>query len=332
VSDVVEMLRESVGVLLDRHSHSESLAESERDGWAAGLWSELERAGMTSVGVPEKRGGSGGDLEDAVVVIRAAANYAAAVPLAETALLAGWLLADAGIDLPRGPLTAAVLRDGGAVGVPYARHAVAIAVLARSGNGWGVGLLEPNDYVLSASANLAREPRDKLTVRHPPALRSTDIDAGQFRARGALARSIQIAGALDRVLSLAIRYAQEREQFGSPLSRFQAVQHLLTVIAEETSAAGAAVDGAVARPTEWNIAVAKIRSGEAAGIAAAAAHQVHGAIGFTDEHALHHSTRRLWSWRDEFGTEASWAVRLGKLASGLGADRIWALVTDDGVV
>ena len=44
--------------------------------------------------------------------------------------------------------------------------------------------------------------------------------------------------------------------------------------------------------------------GEAAGIGAAIAHQMHGAIGFTQEHQLHYLTRRLWSWRDEFGNEA----------------------------
>ena len=47
--------------------------------------------------------------------------------------------------------------------------------------------------------------------------------------------------------------------------------------------------------------------GEAAGTGAAIAHQVHGAMGFTYEHSLHHATRRLWAWREEFGNEAVWA-------------------------
>jgi prolyl oligopeptidase len=38
-------------------------------------------------------------------------------------------------------------------------------------------------------------------------------------------------------------------------------------------------------------------------VAASIAHQTHVAIGFTDEHRLHYYTRRLWSWRSEFGSE-----------------------------
>ncbi len=72
------------------------------------------------------------------------------------------------------------------------------------------------------------------------------------------------------------------------------------------------------------IAAAKARCGEAAGIGAAIAHQVHGAIGFTHEHSLHFLTKRLWSWRDEFGNEAEWnqftgrhMAKAGPLGTGL---------------
>ena len=51
-----------------------------------------------------------------------------------------------------------------------------------------------------------------------------------------------------------------------------------------------------------------MRVGEAAGDGAAIAHQVHGAMGFTYEHSLHHFTRRLWAWREEFGNESFWAA------------------------
>ena len=329
MSEVAALIRESVSSLLERHCPTESLGPSERAGWAAALWAELERAGMTRIAVDESHGGGGGDVEDAAVVVRAAAKYCAAVPVAETSLLAGWLLAEAGLRVPQGPLTAAVLRDGQRIdGVPYARQAAAIAVLAPNGAGWGVALLEPRDYTLDPGVNLAGEPRDSLKIPRLPGLAPCAADPAAFRARGALARSIQLAGAMERVLELTVRYAAEREQFGSPLNRFQAVQHLLTTLAEETYAAGATVDAAVAMPGERHVAIAKIRASEAAGLAAAAAHQVHGAIGLTVEHPLHHSTRRLWSWRDEFGTEASWSIRLWELACAQDdpAD-IWRLVT-----
>ena len=74
----------------------------------------------------------------------------------------------------------------------------------------------------------------------------------------------------------------------------------------------------------FEIAAAKIRVGEAAGEGAGIAHQVHGAIGFTMEHILQRYSRRVWSWRDEFGSESAWAVRLGEAVAANGGDELWA--------
>src|SRR5207247_8838313 len=71
---------------------------------------------------------------------------------------------------------------------------------------------------------------------------------------------------------------------------------------------------------------AKVRCSEAAEKAAAIAHQVHGAIGFTIEHILHRYTLRALAWRDDFGSESYWAVELGKLVAARGADELWPLV------
>jgi len=77
----------------------------------------------------------------------------------------------------------------------------------------------------------------------------------------------------------------------------------------EASVAGAAIAVAAHRASsELVIAAAKIRAGEAAAIA----HQVHGAFGFTHKHRLLRLTRRSWSWRDEFGTESRWSRELGR--------------------
>ncbi|HEY6175913.1 MAG TPA: acyl-CoA dehydrogenase family protein, partial [Kofleriaceae bacterium] len=73
------------------------------------------------------------------------------------------------------------------------------------------------------------------------------------------------------------------------------------------------------------VASAKIRVGEAAAAGAAIAHQVHGAIGFSTEHPLQHFTRRLWAWRDDFGSESAWAVRLGAEVVRWG-DRLWPVL------
>src|SRR2546430_917720 len=58
-----------------------------------------------------------------------------------------------------------------------------------------------------------------------------------------------------------------------------------------------------------------------------AAHQAHGAMGVTREYPLHHLTRRLWSWRDEYGSGRWWREWLGlELAAG-GALELFATIT-----
>ena len=89
--------------------------------------------------------------------------------------------------------------------------------------------------------------------------------------------------------------------------------------------------GEVLRPLDFHgridQPIAKLRVGEAAGTGAAIAHQVHGAMGFTYEHSLHHATRRLWAWREEFGNETHWATQLGHMVAERGADELWPFIT-----
>jgi acyl-CoA dehydrogenase len=150
----------------------------------------------------------------------------------------------------------------------------------------------------------------------------------RLRRRTALMRSAQMVGALERVQELTVTYAAERRQFGQPLNRFQAVQQQLAELAGEVALARAAVEAAAADPTALRVAAARVVAGRAAGRASAIAHQVHGAIGFTQEHRLHRFTTRLWRWRDEQGTEAAWAESLGTLLARAGADRVWEVLTE----
>jgi acyl-CoA dehydrogenase len=164
-----------------------------------------------------------------------------------------------------------------------------------------------------------------------------------------MARAAQMAGALDSILEQGVRYATERKQFGRPIGNFQALQHYLAVVAGHVAASGLAAEQAFraaeraataagrageagepasAHDAEFEIAAAKIRVGEAAGVSAGLVHQVHGAIGFTYEHSLHFATRRLWSWRAEFGSESAWAIELGRRVAARGADNLWNDLTE----
>ncbi|MBO0838621.1 MAG: acyl-CoA dehydrogenase, partial [Actinobacteria bacterium] len=74
-------------------------------------------------------------------------------------------------------------------------------------------------------------------------------------------------------------------------------------------------------------AIAKSRTGLAAR-AASVAHQVHAAIGVTEEHPLHLFTRRIWDWRDDFGSDVEWSGRLGRQIAAAGAGRLWPGVSE----
>jgi acyl-CoA dehydrogenase len=321
---------------------SRTLRESAEAGeWPAALWQALEEVGLTKAMLPEAAGGPGLDFGDAMLALRRSAYHALPVPLAET-MIAGRLLTAAGLQVPEGALTVAPAVQSGVLDIgskrefsgeakriPWGNHC-AHAVVAGENE---IGLVSLKGVASSMEKNLAGEPRVHLSFHAAPLLASGPSPGARARleAEGALYRGVQMAGALERVLELSLQYAGERVQFGRPIGKFQAVQHLLAVLAAQTAASSAAADAAVEASAEapdgFAVAVAKSRIGEAAGKGAEIAHQVHGAMGFTREHNLHYSTRRLWSWRDEFGNETHWQSRLGREIADKGADALWPMLT-----
>ena len=224
--------------------------------------------------------------------------------------------------------------------VPFARACTRIVVFASSPEGALIATIDPAHCKIIAGSNLAFEARDTVeldNVMAEASALSTTVTPAALRLRGALARSLQIAGALEAALELSVRYAGERVQFGRKIAQFQAIQHELARFAGETAAAvGAAMSaagilerGGGERGGDAHLAVAsaKIRCSRAAQEGSMIAHQVHGAIGFTDRYALHHATLRLWSWREEFGNEAAWAAELGRSIAAAGADGLWPAMT-----
>lgn len=156
---------------------------------------------------------------------------------------------------------------------------------------------------------------------------------------GAFIRVAQAAGAMDAALAMSIDYTNTRQQFGKPLSKFQAVQQVLAVFATEAAAvnvAGAAAAAALDRANGdvdaalFEIAAAKLRTNQAIGQATAIAHQVHGAIGFTKDYDLHKLTGPLLNWRSDYGNDTHWAAVLGGIAAKLGGAGLWAEITRRG--
>jgi acyl-CoA dehydrogenase len=318
--------------------------------WDQDLWSALAAAGMTGVGIEEPFG-SGGELADAVSIVATLAAGAAAVPVAEHLLVAAPALAAAGLAVPdlaeplsvalSGTITAKTIDgvqtlSGTDRDVPWACAARHLAVLASGPHGPVLAVVRvAAGMAADDTRSLADEPRGSVVFDQTPVLGAaalTRAGAQELRARYALARAVQIRAALEQVLAWTVQYAQERIQFGRPLAKFQAVQMQLAQMAGEVTAVCALVDAAIHVPNGGQdvilaAAAAKVRAGAAVGVVAKLAHQVHGAIGYTQEYRLHHLTTRLWSWRDDAGSEWMWSGVLGAGLLANGPEGLWPALT-----
>jgi acyl-CoA dehydrogenase len=318
--------------------------------WKVPLWTALEEAGLARAWVPEKFGGAGASLADGFSILGIAGRYALPVPLAET-LLAGWLLSRAGIATPDGATTVAPARprdhvalnnDGTLHGrvsrIPFAEDAKHIVVVT-DGDDATIVLVKAEDCHIADGQGLGGDAANNVTFDRVKPLDSSaapdGLDAASLMLMGAIVRSVQIAGALQAILALSVRYANERVAFERPIGKFHAVQHSFARLAGETAAALAAAGSAadtIARSDEpsdtlmLEAASAKIRTGEAAAEGASIAHQVHGAIGFTKEHVLHRFTLRMLGWRDDFGSESYWAEKLGSMVAKRSSANFWPML------
>ncbi|MEM7348245.1 MAG: acyl-CoA dehydrogenase family protein [Chloroflexota bacterium] len=348
MSEMQALIRQTTTRFFTEQCTPELLGAAEKGQWPADLWHAFEQTGLHLVSIPEAIGGAGGTLSDAALVLQIAGQFAVPLPLAEI-FLAGWVLADAGLDLPDGPFTIASAETiqltqtsnvarvtGTAAQVPYARHCrYVVAVWRQSESEMKAGIVPLTPEMVTHHPNLANEPRDTLQFQSTPIDKLTTLNTitlESYQSRGALLRTAHMVGALMTILERSIQYAGEREQFGRPLTKFQAIQQYLAQMAGEVAAAQAVMNASVGSVEQDNsnaravVAMAKIRVGEAAGLVSRLAHQVHGAMGFTQEYPLHFYTKRLWSWRDEFGSEAEWAAWLGQQVAANGAGQFWEFV------
>ncbi|MEN3238034.1 MULTISPECIES: acyl-CoA dehydrogenase family protein [Methylobacterium] len=345
--DAGAMLRDTADRLLADHFTPQARAQVAAGEWPNDVWTALDEVGLLAAILPEEAGGFGVPVADALSLLRVAGSHALPLPLADT-MLAGLVLARVGIEVPAGPLAVAQGSDvrlddagratGHAWGVPWGRHTRAVVVLAERKGGPALVVLPQAALTVEPGSDIAGDPSDAVRFEAIAAESApASFDAAELRAVGAATRTLMMAGALGAVSTMTAVYANERRQFGRAIGQFQAVQQNLAVLAGQAASAAAAAGLAAEAVAAWAgesgpgllpaVAAAKVRTGEAAGQAAAIAHQVHGAIGFTAEHRLHHYTARLRAWRDAFGREAEWAQVLGRYLIAAGPDGLWPAIT-----
>lgn len=223
--------------------------------WAAGdkepgiaLWRRIAEQGVTALIVPEVEGGLGADLADLCVAFEVLGHELAVGPWIESAALA---------PQPEGEMVTAAVPDVAAYAVD--------ADVARLLHGWR-----------------GAQHRSVDTTRHLFEVISNDaaFDADAL-ARATLACAAQLLGCGERLLADTVAYAGQRHQFGRAIGSYQAIKHRLADVRIALDFARPVVFGAALDAVP--VAAAKVRTADAAQLAARTALQVHGAIGYTAE-------------------------------------------------
>jgi alkylation response protein AidB-like acyl-CoA dehydrogenase len=119
-----------------------------------------------------------------------------------------------------------------------------------------------------------------------------------------------MAGGCEAVLERTASYALERVQFGQVIGAFQAVRHHAARIAIATDAARLVCDEALIRADAGEDvtaigAVALFAAGRSYVTAVLTAAEVHGGVGTTTEHVLHHHFRRAKAMQLRSGKRAN---------------------------
>jgi acyl-CoA dehydrogenase len=299
----------------------------------------LAEAGLRRVAVPASAGGSAGEPAYLPVVLKRLGYHAVSTGLLEDHLAAE-LLAPHLADVPDGMMTVGIRGDlkvtdaggntvvsGSCRQVPWGRAASHIVAVAQSDAGDRLVALPVAEASVTEGRNIAGEPRDQLTFGDvaPLAVFEGSAAVAELRSRLLLYRSFAMMGAGERALDLTVAHVTDRSQFGSALSRRQVVQHYVAEMFGALAAARAACEAASlalaggAGPSALAAALAtRIEADRMAGTVARLSHQLHGAIGFTQEHSLHFSTKRLTAWRQDDLAEAACAIELALLVPGFG--------------
>ncbi|MGV0791909.1 acyl-CoA dehydrogenase family protein [Mycolicibacterium sp. XJ1819] len=330
---LVEMMDAVFAEYRDAHPVAKTV---ERD---SELWRRLDDLGLVRLTGAEESGGSGAGWFEAAELLTAAARNAVRTPVAEHDLLACWLLEANEMGSDDAVRTVCLLGDDGtASGVPWAAVSDRVVVVWRVGDDHRVADVGAAALAITPGANLIGEPRDSVEV-DVATLDGVPVTSGlvaELWLRAAMVRAIQVCATLDRIVASSVEHAASRIQFGRPLSRFQAVQHLIADLAAEAALARAATEAALttAVTSDWStgnlafrVAAARSCVGHATSVVVRNAHQVHGAIGTTFEHRLHEFTRAALAWRSEFGTVRYWDEQVTNATLAAGPD-MWSLIVD----
>ena len=256
------------------------------------VWEQLANLGVTALAVPEKFDGIDAHPVDLVVALERLGRWCVPGPVTESIAVAPILLAD---DDRSGGLASGELMATVAL-PPHAPRAVdadtAGLVLLATGN----GAAEAEPAAQHQSVDPSRRLYEVSATGEP-----WQADVNRAYEFGALATAAQLVGAAEALRDAAVDYAKQRSQFGRAIGSYQAIKHKLADVHIAIELARPLVYGAALTLSSRDVSAAKAAASEAGLLAARAALQTHGAIGFTQEHDLSLWLLRVQALRSAWG-------------------------------
>ena len=310
------------------------MAEHDETGITPELWRRIVELGWTGLLVPEQHGGLGLGLIDAVVVQEEMGRAVFPGPYFSSAIVATLAANALGLDdrlvgLSAGAERGTVALDEAGHGDPIERVRVrasgrgsrhkldGIKPLVMDGHSadWVLVPARTRDGLQSFLVENAREhaqPVPSLDITRKFArfefaeTRALLVGPPGDHARlwrrladdAAVLLAAELIGVSEAASALALDYAQAREVFGKPLSKFQVTRHKAVDMLREIEIARVAVHYAAwasevdAPDREIAAAMAKAQAATAANYVTAECIQIHGGVGYTWENDAHLFLRR----------------------------------------
>lgn len=268
------------------------------------LWTAMSAMGWGAAPFSEDIGGFPGSLMDAAVLLEEMGRGACASPFVHSSVAAGLALAAAGH-----PLSEAIAA-GDAVVIPAPQTALSSFTQSADGRVTGTCLAVPwvnlathylvpvdaHRFVLTAADEVTTERLDsagadcigRIELRNA---QGELLDLGDsVSLAGGAGVALMLLGAGSRALDLAVAYAKERIQFGKPIGSFQALQHKCADMHVTLEAGRNLAYKAATLHGQDGFAMlaryAKAYLGEAVPRVTRDAIQVHGGVGFIDDHKV----------------------------------------------
>lgn len=308
------MLQDSVARFAARDYAFEARRAMPAGGTRA-MWRHFAGLGWLAAALPEEGGGIG----DAAIIAEGLGRALVLEPYVGCAVMAGRALAEAGgQETLLGALAAGetifAFADDGAVeadrdlmltGAKTAVLGGALAdrfiVSAATAEGPTLFLVErdaPGLTVKSYRTLDSRTVADLVLDGVRPAAVIGQVGAAApaiaaARHDGMLALCAESYGAMDQALRLTRDYLRLRQQFGAPLSQFQALRHRLAEMYVAVELSGALLRHALQAGDATLVPAVKVRFGQSGFFVGAQAVQLHGGIGMTEECQAGHFFKRL---------------------------------------